>query len=96
MSREALAAQVCPENARACDAIAAQFDPESYRILLRDALDLNDPQGQNFLLHELMHVLQYRQQGADLFAGGVSGAKPLSREAGQDNRMNANGVDRTQ
>ncbi|MBL8482056.1 MAG: hypothetical protein JNJ60_07670 [Rhodocyclaceae bacterium] len=67
LSGEALASQVCPEDARKCAAIAAQFDAESYRILVRDTLDLDDARGQSFVVHELVHVLQYRSQGGSMF-----------------------------
>ena len=43
--------------------MAAVFDSEKYRILILSTLDLKDPEDNSFLVHELVHVLQFKQQG---------------------------------
>lgn len=63
-----LAELVCPDEVTRCRSIAALFDTEKYRILLRTSLDLNDPIHQSFLVHELVHVLQFKHFGETRFA----------------------------
>lgn len=51
--------EVCPQRPRDCVRIVAQFDAAGPQIRLSDALDLEFAQGRSFLVHELVHVLQY-------------------------------------
>jgi hypothetical protein len=67
VSAAALSERVCPDEPNRCTAIAALFDAEGYRIYLRDSLDLNDPMDNAFIVHELVHVLQYKKYGAEHF-----------------------------
>ena len=54
----ALSAKMCPDRPDGCSSVAALFDTETYRIYLRDTLDLAVPMDNSFLVHELTHVLQ--------------------------------------
>jgi hypothetical protein len=60
--------QVCPNAGNGCRGIAAYFDSLHYRILYRDSLDLEQPLDHSYLLHEIVHVLQHRQQGNAMYA----------------------------
>lgn len=51
--------EVCPQRVRDCARIVAHFDAAGPQIRLSDALDLEFAQGRSFLVHELVHVLQY-------------------------------------
>lgn len=60
---------VCPDNPDECNGIAAYFDEDGQAIRLVDTLDLQSPQGRSFLVHELVHVLQYHARGRIAEAG---------------------------
>lgn len=67
LSAQALAVKVCPDAPERCTTMAAIFDVEGYRIYLRDSLKPDDPMDRGFIVHELVHVLQYKQHGAAYF-----------------------------
>lgn len=67
LSAQALAEKVCPESPERCTTMAALFDTEGYRIYLRDTLNPNDPMDNAFIVHELVHVLQYKKHGPEYF-----------------------------
>lgn len=69
MSKERMRSEVCGREQRNCANMAAVFDTDGYRIVLRDDLDLEKPADNSFLVHELVHVLQHRQRGGRIFAG---------------------------
>ncbi len=60
--------QVCPDGGNGCRGIVAYFDRLHFRILYRDTLDLEQPFDHSFLLHEIVHVLQYREFGNAMYA----------------------------
>lgn len=62
-SEAELAALACPDQPDGCRSMAALFDTERYRILLRTSLDLGVPLDSSFLVHELVHVLQFKRFG---------------------------------
>lgn len=62
-SEAELAALACPDQPDGCRSMAALFDTERYRILLRASLDLSAPLDSSFLVHELVHVLQFKRFG---------------------------------
>ena len=62
-----LSKKMCPESPEKCGSVAALFDTETYRIYLRDTLDLATPMDNSFLVHELTHVLQFKQYGDAYF-----------------------------
>lgn len=68
VSRAEMQRLVCPEDAPGCGAIVALFDTDHYRILYLNQLDLDNPTDNSFLMHELVHVLQYHQKGEAIYA----------------------------
>lgn len=67
MTAQSLAEKICPDAPARCSTVAALFDTEGYRIYLRDTLDPASPMDNSFIVHELVHVLQYHKHGADYF-----------------------------
>ena len=67
LSARALADKVCPDAPERCTTMAALFDVEGYRIYLRDSLNPLDPMDSGFIVHELVHVLQYKKHGEAYF-----------------------------
>lgn len=67
VSAEYISSQVCPEDKDGCGNLAAIFDTERYAILVRDTLDMEKTLDNSFLLHELVHVLQLKSHGPDIF-----------------------------
>ncbi|WP_156901233.1 hypothetical protein [Azohydromonas australica] len=59
---------VCPERRGGCGSLVAVYDTDRRRVLYRDTLDMRDPTDQSFIVHELVHHLQFLQRGAALFA----------------------------
>lgn len=62
-----IAALVCPQRPENCQGIAALFETEGYEILIRNDFDLDNPADNSFLLHELVHVLQWKASGDAIF-----------------------------
>lgn len=63
---------VCPDDPANCRQLAAVFDDLGYRILVRDDFDISEnfnPYDYSFLIHEIVHALQYRSRGAEIFNG---------------------------
>jgi hypothetical protein len=75
-----LAAQSCPARGEKCARVAAAFEPGDYTIYLRDTLDLEDPSDNSFLVHELVHLLQWKRDGDAVF-GSCERALESEREA---------------
>ena len=67
VSAQALAQKVCPDAPERCGSVAALFDTENYRIYLRDSFDLRNPMDNSFLVHEMVHVLQFWRHGGAYF-----------------------------
>jgi len=67
VSVDTIARAICPDEPKGCTGIAATFETESYEIMIRDSLDLEDPADNSFLLHELVHVMQWKARGDDVF-----------------------------
>ena len=67
LSSRDLERQVCPDAGHGCRGIVAYFDAQHYRVLYRDSLNLDDPFDHSFLLHEMVHVLQHRQEGNAMY-----------------------------
>ncbi|QID19325.1 hypothetical protein G3580_17910 [Nitrogeniibacter mangrovi] len=63
-----LQAEACEERMPSCRGIVALFDMERNRVLYRDDLDLDNPSDNSFIVHELVHVLQYHQAGNAIYA----------------------------
>ncbi|MGB4344850.1 MAG: DUF6647 family protein [Burkholderiaceae bacterium] len=90
----ALSAKMCPDRPGGCSSVAALFDTETYRIYLRDTLDLATPMDNSFLVHELTHVLQFKQFG-DAYFSSCRKIIESEREAyrAQNNYLGSEGVD---
>jgi len=94
VSAQVLAQKVCPDAPGTCTSVAALFDTESYRIYLRDTLNPTDPMDNSFIVHELVHVLQFKKFGHDYF---TSCRKVLNSEQQayyvQNNYLGEEGID---
>lgn len=67
---ETITELVCNGDHYECKNLAAIFDDIKYRILIKDSFDLSDnfdPFGYSFLIHELIHALQYLDRGPEIF-----------------------------
>jgi hypothetical protein len=67
VSAEYISSKVCPDDKNGCTGLVAVFDTDDYVILVRDSLDLETTFDNSFLLHELVHVLQFKSRGAAIF-----------------------------
>lgn len=67
VSKEELGKIVCPEDPGSCDRLAAVFDDIEYRIIVRSDFTFNNAFDDSFLIHELVHTLQYNQNGPEIF-----------------------------
>jgi hypothetical protein len=69
VSKRELNKIVCPTDPENCRNLAAVFDDIGYRILILDDLEISSnfkPYDYSFVIHELVHALQYRQYGAEI------------------------------
>jgi hypothetical protein len=72
VSKKDLNKEVCPEDPENCRNLAAVFDDIRYRILALNDLEISSnfkPFNYSFVIHELIHALQYRSRGAEIFNG---------------------------
>jgi hypothetical protein len=69
VSLASLTATVCPDDPASCRGLVAVYDTERIRVLVRDTLDLRELSSQSFIVHEFIHHLQHRAQGAALTSG---------------------------
>jgi hypothetical protein len=58
---------VCPSAPVRCAGLTAAFDTRRYRIVMDDRLNLDDAYDASFLVHEMVHVLQFRNAGSTAF-----------------------------
>lgn len=63
ISTAALQTAACPMKQEQCREIAALFDSDTGRVLVSDSLDLSSAADNSFVVHELVHVLEYRYRG---------------------------------
>ncbi len=68
VSRDTIAKEICPTKPADCQGMVAVFDTDGYRILYSDELDAENAADNSFLLHELVHVLQFKANGEKIFA----------------------------
>jgi hypothetical protein len=68
IKRGAISQEICPSKPHECQGLVAVFDTDQYRILFSDELDPENAADNSFLLHELVHVLQFRANGEGIFA----------------------------
>lgn len=67
LSREELNQEVCGSDAAQCSTLAAVFDDSAYRILIVNSLDLNQAQDNSYLLHEIVHSLQFQTDALNMY-----------------------------
>jgi hypothetical protein len=58
---------VCERAPVRCAGLMSAFDTQRYRIVVDDNLDFDDPDDASFLVHEFVHVLQFRSTGSVAF-----------------------------
>lgn len=63
VTAQTLVDKVCPTQPERCRNMAALFDTEAYEIYVRKPVDPRNPITLSFLVHEMVHVLQFRQGG---------------------------------
>ncbi|MGM9491740.1 hypothetical protein [Ideonella sp. YS5] len=63
-----IAAEVCPDSPTGCRSLVAVYDTDRHRVLYRSSLDMRDPTDQSFIVHELVHHLQFLHRGESIFA----------------------------
>jgi hypothetical protein len=64
LPRAELNKTVCSSAPVRCAGLIAAFDTQRYRIVADDKLDFDDPVDASFLVHEMVHVLQFKQTGS--------------------------------
>jgi hypothetical protein len=64
LTRGELNQTVCPSAPMRCAGLTAAFDTQRYRIVMDNRLDLNEPYDASFLVHEMVHVLQFMNSGS--------------------------------
>ena len=64
LSRRVLNETVCSSAPVRCSGLIAAFDTQRYRIVVDEKLDFGDPDDDSFLVHEFVHVLQFKQSGS--------------------------------
>ena len=95
MSKVQLAAEFCPKRPAGCDTLIALFEPKNYRIVYRDHLDMKKVFDQSTIVHEIVHVLQFKQRGESIFANcdGIMGSEREAFQT-QDRYLGENGEER--
>jgi hypothetical protein len=68
MGSEQLVQKVCPEDPRNCRSLVSFYSTKEEAIFYIDSLDLGDDTDLSFIVHELVHHLQYSAQGDSLFS----------------------------
>jgi len=77
----ALAEKACRGHRTAdCENIVAAFEPDDYVIYARDTLDFESAADNSWLVHELVHVLQWNREGGAIF-GTCERALQTERDA---------------
>ncbi len=69
VTAQTLIEKVCPDQPERCRSMAALFDTEAYEIYVRKPLDLRNTITLSFIVHEMVHVLQFKQGGHARFEG---------------------------
>jgi hypothetical protein len=64
---EQLTKSQCPDDVNACRSMVAFYEQAKNTILIRNDLNMEKTLRDSFLLHEMVHVLQYKNSGADIF-----------------------------
>ena len=93
ISQEEIVSMQCAEAPDECSGMVAFFDIPKNTIYLKNTLDLESTRDLSFLLHEMVHVLQYRALGEYIFSDGglykilgkkhYEGGTPLAAKGGE-------------
>lgn len=67
LPRSVLNETVCASAPVRCSGLIAAFDTQRYRIVIDEKLDFGDADDESFLVHELVHVLQFKHSGSTGF-----------------------------
>ncbi|MGN6702312.1 MAG: hypothetical protein ACTHKB_05025 [Burkholderiaceae bacterium] len=67
MERNELNQAVCSSAPVRCSGLVAAFDTLRYRIVVDSRLDFASPQDNSYVVHEIVHVLQFKQSGSKRF-----------------------------
>ncbi len=59
--------EACEDGVPSCRGIVALYDMERNRVLYRDDLDMDNPSDNSFIVHELVHVLQFHRDGHSIY-----------------------------
>ena len=59
--------EACGARMPGCRGIVALYDMERNRVLYRDDLDMDNPSDNSFIVHELVHVLQFHRYGHSIY-----------------------------
>ena len=68
ISQEEIITLQCPTEPDECSGMVAFYDIPKNTIYLKNTLDLDSTRDLSFLLHEMVHVLQYRALGDTIFS----------------------------
>jgi len=68
ISQEEIITMQCPTEPDECSGMVAFFDIPKNTIFLKNTLDLDSTRDLSFLLHEMVHVLQYKAFGESIFS----------------------------
>jgi hypothetical protein len=68
VSHDDMKQAVCPRDPDSCKGIAAVFDSDRQRIFIDETLNMDLADDNSFVVHELVHVLQFRQRGSRMYA----------------------------
>jgi hypothetical protein len=68
ISQEEIITMQCPSEPDECSGMVAFFDIPKNTIFLKNTLDLDSTRDLSFLLHEMVHVLQYKKFGDSIFS----------------------------
>ena len=88
-----LRAIVCEHQAAGCRGLQATYDTERNRVLVADWGRDRGSEWESFVVHELVHALQYAQRGAAIYAGcETTRATELQAYAVQDAYLKERGA----
>lgn len=80
LSEAEITAEVCKDDPENCRKLAAFYHTDTNRIAVLNTLDMENDTDNSFLVHELVHALQFRSRGDAIFAT-CPAARETEREA---------------